>query len=73
MITVNCVANSFVIIVDGTEDVDAFKKMVQRGTNLWPDAPVSIKEFADVVTNSQLMQDYQKLYGPSPKKGSSNV
>lgn len=36
-----------------------FKKLVQRGINLWPDAPAEIKRLADVVTVGQVMQDYQ--------------
>lgn len=40
---------------------DAFKELIQRATNLWPDAPPTIKAFADLVTNDgKLMQDYSK-------------
>ena len=68
MISVNCVADSFVIIVDSPEDVEAFKTMVHRGTNNWPDAPTSIKEFSDEVTNGRHMQDYRFLNN-EPAKG----
>lgn len=62
MITVNAVADSFVIIVDNPEDVAAFKQLVHRGANLWPDAPTSIKEFSDQITNDgKLMQNYKFL------------
>lgn len=37
-----------------------FKELVQRGTNLWPDAPAEIKHFADRITNGAPMQDYFK-------------
>lgn len=36
----------------------AFKDMIQRAVNLWPDAPPEIKHFADVITNGKPMQDY---------------
>jgi mannose/fructose/N-acetylgalactosamine-specific phosphotransferase system component IIB len=47
------------IAIDG-EDWEKFKELVQRGSNLWPDAPPSIKVFADQVTNNKVMQDYYK-------------
>lgn len=48
----------FVIIVDEPIDMVGFKELVQRGSNLWPDAPASIKSFADLVTNGREMQPY---------------
>lgn len=41
------------------ENIEMFKELVQRATNLWPDAPAEIKEFADLVTNGRIMQDYR--------------
>lgn len=38
----------------------SFQELVQRGSNLWPDAPPEIKEFADMVTSGRVMQDYYK-------------
>jgi hypothetical protein len=38
----------------------AFQELIQRGANLWPDAPPAIKEFADLVTSGRVMQDYRK-------------
>lgn len=38
--------------------LDDFRQLVQRGTNLWPDAPAHIKHFADIITNGKPMQDY---------------
>jgi hypothetical protein len=36
----------------------AFKELIQRGANLWPDAPPEIKSFADLITNGEVLQDY---------------
>jgi len=47
----------FIVIIPD-ESVEHFKQLVQRGTNLWPDAPPEIKEFADIVTNGEVYQDY---------------
>lgn len=38
----------------------AFRELVQRGANLWPDAPPEIKEFADLVTNGKVLQNYRE-------------
>lgn len=40
-----------------------FQELIQRGSNLWPDAPPEIKEFADLVTNGKVMQDYYRQAG----------
>lgn len=50
------------IIIPKT-DLPAFKQMVQRGVNLWPDAPASIKSAADIITNGAEMQPYAQLSG----------
>lgn len=45
-------------------DVPAFKELIHRGANLWPDAPPAIKEFADLICNDGVvMQDYYKQAG----------
>lgn len=49
----------FVTVNITPEDVPHFKELVQRGANLWPDAPPSIKEFADNVTVGHVQQDYR--------------
>lgn len=36
-----------------------FQELVQRGANLWPNAPPEIKAFADLVTTGQVLQDYK--------------
>ena len=60
MITVKpIVADGFVIIVDGAESIEQFKALVQRAANLWPDATPEIKEFADLITNGIVLQDYK--------------
>lgn len=56
----------FTIVIDQHEDMQAFKQLVQRGANLWPDAPAAIKEFADLITNGQILQEYSKQ-DTSPK------
>lgn len=38
-----------------------FQELVQRGSNLWPDAPDFIKRAADIITNGKVMQEYDKM------------
>lgn len=46
------------------QERDAFKELIQRGANLWPDAPPAIKVLADLITNDGVvMQDYYKQAG----------
>lgn len=48
-----------VITIDSQESFKFFQELVQRATNLWPDAPAEIKEFADKITNDgRVLQDY---------------
>jgi hypothetical protein len=47
------------IIVSSPQSISAFKELIQRGANLWPDAPAEIKEFADLITSGQILQDYR--------------
>lgn len=61
--------NHIVAIED--ESLETFKQLVQRGANLWPDAPPEIKEFADLVTNGTVLQDYRGQ-DTSQKKESNN-
>ncbi len=42
---------------------NAFKQLVARGAQLWPDAPWQIKELVDMITEGKPMQDYEALYG----------
>lgn len=49
---------------------EAFKELIQRGANLWPDAPPEIKELADLITSDgRVMQDYaqQGNFKPRPE------
>lgn len=48
------------IHIRDAESWKSFQELIQRGANLWPDAPPEIKEFADLVTNGQIMQDYKR-------------
>lgn len=41
------------------EHKKAFEELVQRGANLWPDAPAVIKRFADEVTEGCVQQNYK--------------
>lgn len=38
-------------------DREWFKELVHRGANLWPDAPPAAKEFADLITTGEVLQD----------------
>lgn len=40
------------------EDSSAFKEMVARACNVWPDAPAEIKEFHDILLHGKPLQDY---------------
>jgi hypothetical protein len=51
------IVTSLILITEESEP--AFKELIQRGANLWPDAPAEIKEFADLITNGQILQDYR--------------
>lgn len=61
------VQEAFVIIVDGKDSIEQFKTLVQRAANLWPDATPEIKEFADLITNGEIFQDYRSQ-DTSPRK-----
>lgn len=37
----------------------AFKSLVQRAMNTWPDAPAELKEFADLLLEGKILQDYK--------------
>jgi hypothetical protein len=52
-------ANLQCIIIDSAQSIARFKELVQRGANLWPDAPAEIKEAADLITNGTILQDYR--------------
>lgn len=41
-----------------TADIPAFKELVFRATNLWPDAPPEIKRFSDQLIHGKVLQDY---------------
>lgn len=48
------------IVIDSQQSISRLKELVQRGANLWPDAPAELKEFADIITNNGvILQDYR--------------
>lgn len=55
------------------EDIEKFKELVQRATNLWPDAPPTVKEFADVITSGNSLQDYYAQAGVARSDGGKSV
>jgi hypothetical protein len=48
------------IQIIGADSVNRFRELVHRAVNLWPDAHPEIKEFADLVTEGRVQQDYSK-------------
>lgn len=66
MITTHNLKTGIAVIVDDATDLVAFKELIQRGANLWPDAPPAIKSLADMVTNGKEMQPYFQM-GPTNK------
>lgn len=50
---------SVAIIAVSDDSLSNFKELVFRATNLWPDAPPEIKEFADMFTHGRILQDYK--------------
>lgn len=63
------ILRSGIIVVD-EESMPAFKELVQRGANLWPDASPEIKKFADELIEGKPQQDYDQLeyYKVNPAK-----
>lgn len=51
--------NTIILHIHGEKSLASFKELIQRGANLWPDAPAEIKELADLVTNGTILQDYR--------------
>lgn len=50
--------NGTLVVIVPMQLREQFNALVQRGANMWPDASPDIKEFADLVTSNQVMQDY---------------
>ena len=46
------------VVATTAEDWALLQQVFQRATNLWPDAPASIKELADIITEGKPLQDY---------------
>lgn len=47
------------IVIETAEEYKMFQELVQRGANLWPDAPAKIKEIADMITSGKILQEYR--------------
>jgi hypothetical protein len=43
-----------------SEHREAFKELIFRGANLWPNAPIAIKEFADNICEGRELQEYRR-------------
>lgn len=56
------------IIAIEPENIPMFQELVQRGTNLWPDASPELKIFADLVTTGAVQQDYKLQSGVNNHK-----
>ncbi len=46
------------VLIIPSELQPAFNELVFRATNLWPDAPAAIKDFADTLVHGHPLQDY---------------
>lgn len=47
-----------VLIQISEGEIEAFKHLVQRAMNTWQDAPLSMREFADILLVGHVRQDY---------------
>jgi len=54
------------IFISGTQSRESFTELVQRATNLWPDATPEIKVFADRITNPMLLEHLSSEAGLQP-------
>lgn len=55
------------VIAVQAESESAFKQLVNRACNCWPDAPAEIKEFADNVIEGRVLQDYRAQEHTKPR------
>lgn len=46
-------------ITADAESTEHIKTLVQRAMNTWPDAPAELKEFADLLLDGKILQDYK--------------
>lgn len=61
------------IYLTGYESIAAFKMMVRRALNVWPDAPPEIKEFGDLILEGKVLQDYVSQAQPMKKYQESGL
>lgn len=52
---------SVCLVIEGAEDIAAFKKLVQQGSSLEPNMPASMKELADLITTGEIQQNYRGM------------
>jgi hypothetical protein len=58
MINITELDSASIIVVDKSS-LPAFRDMLQRAMNTWPDAPAELKEFADLILDGKILQDYK--------------
>lgn len=68
MIEIYSSPNLQTIVIDSAQSIARFKELIQRGSNLWPDAHHEIKETADLLTSGQILQDYRSQDTSKPAK-----
>lgn len=51
--------NGTMMVFVKNETLESFKTLVQRAMNTWPDAPAELKEFADLLLEGKILQDYK--------------
>lgn len=47
------------VVAETAADWEHMQQIMQRATNLWPDAPANIKQVADIVTSGKVLQSYK--------------
>ena len=54
------------VVITGAESYKAFQGLIQKGSGLFPDLPPHVKQFADMVTQGKVLQDYYSQEGSKP-------
>lgn len=60
-IGIHSMSSGAIAIYVPPEQVESFKKLVQRAMHTWERAPISILEFADYLLDGRLKQDYRNM------------
>lgn len=53
------IEDHYIITIAGAESEQAFKILVRRALNTWPDAHPDLKELGDMLDHGRVLQDYQ--------------